>query len=831
METLLHDVKYALRMLAKSPGFTAVAVLTLALGIGANTAIFSVIDSVLLKPLPFRDPDQLVALRETESAPGSFPLDGADYLDWQDQNKTFSSMTLYSYGPSVSLSQNGQGVPEAAAAIRTQSNFFEALGVQPLLGRGFAQGEDAAGKDHVAILSYGFWQREFGGETSAVGKQVEMNGEPYTVIGVAPRWFNFPPATDLWMPIDMTAPLIHNRGSHWANAVGRVKSGVSIEQARADLLTISARVNKQYRGPDDQDIHSLVFPLKDRLVGDSRSQLLILLGAVGLVLLVACANIANLLLARFTGRQREMAVRAALGASRWRLARQMLTESILLAIGGAILGFLAAWWAVSALAAVKTLPIPRANPIQMDATVLLFTTIVSVLVGILFGLAPALQTFRLNLNEELKSSANAVGGATAGGRTLRDALVIGEIAVSLALLVGAGLLLRSFAELRGAKIGVQPANVLTMRFDLPESKYKTLPQMRGFVDQLVARVNRIPGVQGAAVSTALPLEGGSNGYITVPGITDTALKNQLVEVHYITPEYFRVFGIPLLEGRNFTAQDAQDTADTLIKAMDIYKAAKDGKPKFPPEWSFSVVINQTMAKTLWPNQDPVGKEFYDESGGVPTKVIGVVGDVKEWGIREKTVPERYFPVTQAMESPGFYGSIVVKTAVPPMSVLRAVRGDVAELDSSLALYQIRTMDQVIAESMQDTTAQAFLLGVFAVLALVLAAIGLYGVISYLVSQQTHEIGIRMALGAQQNDVLRLVLTQGMKVTLVGIGVGLAAGLILTKLLSSLLFGVRPRDPLTFTLVAVLLAVVALVACLVPALRATRVDPLVWLRYE
>jgi putative ABC transport system permease protein len=827
METFLQDVRYGLRMLLKAPGFTIVAIITLALGIGANTAIFSLINSVLLEPLPFKDPAQLVALRETESAPGNFPLDGGDYMDWQRQNSTFAAMSMYTFPRGANAS--GAGEAESAAVVSTQANFFGTLGVQPLIGRAFAQGEDVAGKNQIAILSYGFWQRHFAGRNDALGQRLELNSQPYTVIGVMPRWFSFPSATDIWTPQDMTDPLFQNHGSHWMQAIGRVKPRVSIEQARADLLTISARINKQYRD-NDPSIHSLVFPLKERLTGDSRAQLLILLGAVALVLLVACANIANLLLARATARNREIALRAALGAGRWRLVRQLLTESVLLALAGAALGLLGAWWAIRLMAAAKTLPVPRANPIQLDARVLLFTLAVSALVGILFGLAPALQTSTLDLSEELKSTANAAGGAASTGRVLRNSLIVAEIAISLALLVGAGLLLHSFARMRSANIGVQPDNVLTMRLNLPEATYKTLPQMRGFFDQLLPRIQRIPGVTSAAITTALPLEGGSNGYIKVPGNTNPALQQQLVEVHGITADYFQVFGIPLIEGRNLTPQDA---ADTAAKAEEIEKTAKGGTPKIPPGLSYNVIINESMAKTFWPKQDALGKEFFDEGGDIPSyKVIGIVADVKEWGIREKAVPERYFPLTFWFQyGPGFYGTIVAKTAVPPQSILGALRGDVRELDSTLAVYHVRTMREVIADAMQGTTLQTFLLGSFAGLALILAAVGLYGVMAYLVTQRTHEIGIRMALGAQQADVLALVLRQGMKLTLIGIAIGIVAALALTRLLAALLFGVGARDPLTFLIVPVLLALVALAACYIPARRAARVDPLVALRYE
>jgi putative ABC transport system permease protein len=830
METLLQDVKYSIRMLLKSPGFTAVAVLTLALGIGANTAIFSIINSVLLRPLPFHQPEQLVQLWETEGAPGNYPLTGPDYLDWQSQNSTLTATSLYSWDRSLNAS--GAGQPEAAAVINTQANFFSLLGVQPAMGRTFAAGEDQPGKNHVAILSYGFWQRHFGGQPGVLSQTVILNNESYSVIGVMPSWFNFPrtlsSTADIWAPLNMSPRGTGTRGSHQWRAIARMKDGITVEAARADLHTIAMRLAKDFPG-NNADVDAVVVPLKEQLAGRSREPLLILLGAVILVLAVACANVANLLLARSTGRQREIAVRASLGASRWRLIRQLLTESVMLSLAGAGLGLAGAWWAVATIQSAKSSPLPHANPIQVDLTVLAFTIAVSVLVGVLFGLAPALQVSELNLTEELKSSAQSVVGPAGGKRFLRDTLVVAEIAASLALLVGAGLLLRSFSRLRNAEIGVQTQNILTMGIALPRAKYNDLTSRREFFDNLLNRVERVPGVQAASVSTEIPLEGGNNGYITVDGVTDAKRASELVEWNYITPNYFRTFGIPFLQGNNFTSEDTERTAVVNLRINALYEAAKGASVTLPPDLTFVAVVNRTMAQTFWPNQDPIGKVFH--AAGTLVRIIGVVGDVKAGDIREKTMPEAYYPLTAALDS-FFFGSIVeLKTNVPPLGVLGAVQGELRGLDSSLAVFRPRTMEDVVADAMQDTSLQTFLLGVFAGLGLLLAAVGTYSVMAYLVSQRTHEIGVRVALGAQRNDVLRLVLGQGTRLALIGVTIGVIAALMLSKLLESLLFGVSPRDPLTFAVVAILLTFVALAACYIPARRAMRVDPMVALRYE
>ncbi|HWF04390.1 MAG TPA: ABC transporter permease [Candidatus Angelobacter sp.] len=823
LETLRQDVRYGMRMLRKSPGFTLVAVLTLALGIGANTAIFSVINAVLLRPLPYTDPDRLVQLWETENAPGNYPLTGPDYLDWQAQNTTMEGTSLYA-GRGV-MNGSGTGETQPVSFIRTQANFFTVMSVNPEIGRTFAPGEDSEGKNHVVVITDGFWKKFFGARSDVIGRTIVLDSIPYEVIGVMPDWFTFPTRSDVWVPLDMSEKSLGRRGTHSYNAIGRIKPGVSIEAARADLHSISKRLAKLY--PDNNEkVEAIVVPLKEQITGSSRPQLVLLLIAVAVVLLVACVNVANLLLARATKRQREIALRAVLGASRSRVIRQLLTESVLLALMGAAVGLAGAWWAVVLIRSSKSLPIPRVSSVQLDLTVLAFTALVSMVVGILFGLAPALQASATDLNEDLKSSAQAVVSPLGWKRLLRDGLVVVEIAASLALLAGAGLLLRSFSNMRNSDTGIQPQNVMTTIISLPEKKYNTPESRHSFVDSYLERVQHLPGVQAAALATELPLEGGSNGYVTVEGDKDPAHATLLVESNYITPDYFRALGIPFLHGQNFSAADIEHVNEVNLKIAELVKKNPDLKT-LPPELTFVAVINRAMADTYWLNQNPVGKIF---NAGVPVRVIGVVGNASVFGIESKPFPQAYYPMTATYDL-SFSGMMVVKTSTAPSTIIAPLRNTLTAMDSSLAAFQPRSMDEVVSDATQSTGMQTYLLGSFAGLALLLAAVGLYSVLAYLVTQRTREIGIRMALGAQHKHVMRLVMAHGSRLTAIGVLLGIGAALALTRFMRSLLFGVSAKDPMTFACVVAMLTLVALSACYIPARRAMRVEPMVALRDE
>jgi len=818
-----QDIRYGFRQLRRNPGFTSVAIIVLALGIGANTAMFSIVNAVLLEPLPFHDASRLVELYESESAPGSYPLTGPDYLDWQAQNHTLAATSLYSWPSRENLSVTGEAAP--VTVMDVQANFFSTVGVEPLVGRTFATGEDTAGQNRVAVLSYSAWQQQFGGHREIMGKNIELNGQAYTVVGVMPRWFTLGPSVRVWTPLDMSAKNLAPRRAHRWQAFARLKPGVTASQASADLTTIEERLGKLY--PDDAGVKAVVTPLQEDLRSGSRGELLILLGTVGFVLLIACANIAGLMLARATSRSHEMALRAALGANRWRLARQLLAESVLLALAGGVAALAEAYSIIRYVQSAPSVPIPRLHPIAVDFRVLLFAFAVSVLVGIVFGLAPALQASKTHLAEELKSAPKGAFGSSVGRQALRDVLVVGEIAVSLTLLVGSGLLLRTFARMRAAEIGVERQGLLTMGLSLPAARYSDARQRRAFLDNLLAKIRQSPGISFAALSSEIPLEGGSNGYITVPGNNNPAFAKQLVEWNYISRDYFQTYGTPFLQGRDFAPEDMERAADTGAKLWVAF-TSPGGFKSLPPGLVFPAIINGSMAHTFWPHENPIGKLF--ETGPVANEVIGVVGDVKESAITKEAGPEAYFPLTAALDYLGA-SYLAVRTSVAPLSVLGAIRHDVAALDSSLAVDHPRTIQQVVSEHMRETSLQTALLGLFAAVALVLAGTGIYGVMAYLVARRRREFGIRMALGAQRKDVVELVVAQGLKLLLMGVAIGIAGALALTRFLSSLLYGVKTTDPLTFSVVSLITISITLLACYIPARRATKVDPIVALRYE
>jgi putative ABC transport system permease protein len=828
VNTLWHDIRYGLRTLGRSPGFLTVAVLTLALGIGANTAIFSVVDAVLLRPLPFRAPDQLVALYETESAAGSYPLTGADYVDWHTQNQTFQDMTAYSYQEFFNAS--GAGEPERAVVVETQFNFFSMMGVPPLLGRTFLKGEDQPGNNHLVLLSYGFWQRHFGGDKSAVGNSVILNGEHYQVVGIMPAWYSVPGAADMWTPIDSSPEGLGGRDNHHLRVLGRVKDGVSVDQARADLKTVTARLAKQYPNNNSQSSAVLV-PIKQQFIGTTRSQLLIMFGAVTLVLLIACVNVANLLLTRSASRHREIAVRTALGADRLRLIRQLLTESVLLSACGALPGIAVAYVCVAWLRTAKGLPVVQANPISVEPVVLLFTFGVTLLIGLLFGLMPALQTSKVNLNEVLNSGGRMAVTATARGKFVRDALVTVEIALSLVLLAGAGLLIRTFSNLRQVDIGVHADKVLTASVLLPPGQHPTVEAQTAFYRQLLQRLNGAPGVHGVAAAGELPLNGGNNGYITIDGQSAETTQNQLVEWNSITPDYFRVMGIPVISGRNLTEVDVNAPGIVFSRLRALPPGEAGQKAAASQKFELAAVINQTMAKRFWPNQDPIGKTFRNGGGLITGRVVGVVGDTRPFDLTRSPMPQAYFGLSYRFGNSQVPVSLAIQGTGTPASLVSTLRSAVQSLDNSLAVFNVATVPDLVATSMITTTYQTFLLGIFAGLALVLASVGIYGVLSYVVTQRTNEIGIRMALGAGRGNVLWMIMRQGLVLIVIGIGMGVWATYAMTGIMKSLLYGVTPNDSLTFIAVSILLAAVAAAACLIPAWRATRVDPMVALRYE
>ncbi len=826
MRNFVQDLRYTIRILLKSRGFTVVAVLTLAVGIGANTALFSIIDAVLLRSLPYRDPERLVRLYETEAAPGRYPFTGPDFIDWKTQNTTFSDMTLFFWPSDMSVS--GPAGADNVRGVPTEANFFSLLGVDPILGRTWAAGEDQPGKDDVVVLGYALWQSRFGGDPKAVGQSLELNARKHTIVGVMPAGFNLPFQAQLWTPLDMSGRGLGERGSHSFNAIGRLKPGVTVQKAQADVTLIAARLEKTF--PDtNHKVGAVVVPLQEDLVGRSRDSLVMMLSAVGLVLLIACANIANLLLSRALARQKEMAVRSALGASRLRLLRQLLTESLLLSLGGGVLGLLLGWCLVALLPKFKSFALPDFNVIRLNGSVLAFTFLLAVVTGVLFGIAPALQTSRPNLHEELKGGAGSSVSPGRRRRLVTNALVAGEVALSMLLLISAGLLLKDFERVRSVEIGVRREGVWTGAIQLPEITYQTGQQRAGFAQRLLAEARQIPGINTAGLSDRLPLEGGSNYYVQVRGRVTQRMSGPLVESHRVTPEYFRAMGIPLRQGRLFTPADVQHATELDTRRSEAFEKGI----RLPAEQRnlmvYATVINEAMARTFWPGEDPLGRMFAGGGGdenGPWRQVIGVVGDVRQWGLTQKAQPEAY----DSLYAPRRV-FLTLHTSVPPSSVTPAIRRALARIDPSLPLHGARTMEDVVDDNSRGKRFLSSLVGSFAALAALLAAIGIYGVLSYVVTQRTREIGIRMSLGASRARVLAEVLRDGIVLACAGFAVGIVGALAAGRVMESLLNEVRPRDPAIFVAAAALLAGVVLSACCIPARRAARLDPMRALRYE
>ena len=814
MTGLLQDINFALRQFRKSIGFTAVAVITLALGIGANTAIFSVVNGVLLRPLRFRDPDRLVRVWHTPPAasfPGmtTFSVSAANYLDWERQNHIFERMAMYTYH---GFTLTGGATPEQLDACAATSGFFATMGVQPELGRVFTPEEDQPGRSNVVVLSHRLWQEHFGSNPAIVNQNINMDGQSYLVAGVMPESFRFPDFAQMWTPMAWTDKERAVRGEHHSVVVARLRPDVELKQAQAEMNTISSRLAQQYPD-DDKGWGAVVVPLRDDLVSDVRPALLVLLGAVAFVLLIASVNVANLALARTFSRQKEIAIRTALGASSARVLRQILTESVLLALAGGALGLTYAHGGVSLIMDFLADKLPHSLEVGLDAKVLGFTAAVSIAAGVLAGVLPALRLTRGDVSQSLKQGLGRTDSDSGGHRT-RSILVVSEVALSLMLLVGAGLMIRSFQRLHGVNPGFDSHNVLTMTAMVARAKFPEPVQEVNFFEQVLRRVRALPGVESAGVVDDIPLDnGGSHQPIAIEGHPVVPMSEQPeVDVRLISAGYMSALHIPVLRGR--------DLSDTDIAGRQAV-----------------VLISESMARQFWPGEDALGKHltltFFPDA---VREVAGIVGDVKLDGL-DQTRPSAalYFPLDQvSAPANGGWTSIPMTLVVRSASaagMVSAVSNAVHEVDREVPLRDILTMDDLVANSLSQQRFNMLLLGAFAGLALLLAAVGIYSVLSYSVKRSVREIGIRLALGARPGDVLRKVIFEGMKPTLLGVAVGSAGALALGRVLSSLIYDVKPTDPITFLAVTVLLAVIALLACIIPAYRATKVDPMVALRYE
>jgi putative ABC transport system permease protein len=808
MESLLNDVRYGARMLLKKPAFTAIAVLALALGIGANSAIFSVVNSVLLQPLPYEEPDRLVILWEKVPQMDT-SVAYLNFVDWREQNQVFESISAFRRD---SFNLTGSGEPERLQGRMVSASFFGTLGVRPAHGRDFTADEDRPGADRTVILSHELWQRRFGVEEDILGRQLTLNEQAYTVIGVTPQDFDFGARVDMFVPIGLWADNYKQRGEHpGLYVIARMKPGVTEEQARADMNAVMGRLEELY--PDtnkERRIH--LEPYYENVVGEIRPSLLVLLGAVGFVLLIACANVANLLLARAALRQKEIAIRTALGAGRSRLIRQLLTESVMLALLGGVAGLILAYWGIDILVSFRPDNLPRIDEITIDGRVVAFTFGVSLLTGILFGLAPAIHASKTDLNETLKESGGR-GNAGTGLHRFRNGLVIVEVALALVLLIGAGLLIKSFARLQEIRPGFEPRSLLTMMLSLPSKKY-TGRKSSDFFNQLQEKVESVPGVERAAFSNGLPFAGAIENSFQVVGRPKSEQEMGYMGVMYLTsPEYIETLKIPLLRGRFFTKQDTASSPGVTV-------------------------IDEELARSVFPNEDPLGKHIAMGHGLKNFEIIGIVGSVKHYGF-EGRVPVQaqfYIPFDQVPEQfmAGLAGrmSLTVRTSSSdPLSLANSIRDQVFAMDKDQPVFGVQTMELLLERSLATRRFSMLLLTAFALVALVLSAVGIYGVMSYSVNQRTREIGIRMAMGARGTDVLKLVVGHGMMLTGAGLAAGLASAFGLTRLMASLLFGVTATDPLTYAGISALLALVALLACYIPARRATKVDPMIALRYE
>jgi len=804
METIFKDVRYGIRSLGKHPGFTAIGVITLALGIGANTAIFSVVNAVLLRPLPYDDPERIVWLWDTQPQLATTPTSLPDFLGWRDQNRSFDHLAAFQSGNM--FIDAGDGTTDTPVGLVTP-DLFSVFHVSPILGRTFTDEETLPGRFRVAVLSHSMWQKRFGSDPNVLNRTIQLNGAAYTIIGVMPAGFSYPDRTELWRPLPID-PAKLDPGPHYLSVVGRLKRGVTLAQAQADMSVIAARLSQQYK--EKNAGHGVKLErLGNVVVGDIGLALYVLLGAVGFVLLIACTNLANLMLARVGARQKEIALRTALGASRLRIVRQLLTESIMLAIGGGVVGLLLAFWAVSWVVSLSADTIPRAREISIDPRVAGFTLFVSVVTGVLFGLAPALQVSRPDLTDALKES----GRSTAGLRTnrLRSALVVSEVALSLVLLVGAGLMIRSFEKLNEVDPGFKPAEVLTLGVAFLRVKYPENEQVAQVFSQILERVSATPGVLSAGAISDLPLTGSNiSDSFTIEGRPPIAKEAEpSTEYHIVTPRYFESMGIPLLSGRDVAPTDTRQSPNV-------------------------VVINDVFARRHFAGENPLGHRLkLQGQERDPLLIVGVVGNVRNLALDEQPTPEVYVPFLQDPLFPDYQRSMtmVARSNSDPGAVAGPLRAAVTSVDKSLPVYALKPLTEHLHDSLARRRFNLILLTVFSCVALALASVGIYGVISYGVTQRTHEMGIRMALGAKPRDVLKLVVRQAMLLALGGVGLGLIASFALTRLMKGLLFNVSVTDPMTFVAIAILMSLIALLACLMPARRATKVDPLVALRYE